>query len=307
MLVWALLTLLGPSWNHIFFEAPLRLPTSNAADASRVDFGFNVKHPDLLDPARVFDEPNPILNWLQSWLHPDEMYLAAAVRIRPGCTPAFPQKRTTFSCSRVLVSPWLQPPVLQQRLCYGQRGHQSVQRNTVMQKCTEGPESFADCDMQAPEAAPTNKEKSSVKYRLVVVIVSTLAVFVMFLATFPFLFILSFTLLGPIALGDTEDGVGGTEDTRGFFHRVHDVFLVMYWYVLADDSMQEGFYDDPRKFTDALLRTGVFDYPRLLPPGTSLNQKRLVIDDYVREFIGPMEPPRIVTPVKAVLSVVQYS
>ena len=85
------------------------------------------------------------------------------------------------------------------------------------------------------------------------------------------------------------------------------MFLVMYWYVLADDSMQEGFYDDPRKFTDALLRTGVFDYPRLLPPGTSLNQKRLVIDDYVREFIGPMEPPRIVTPVKAVLSVVQYS
>lgn len=150
--------------------------------------------------------------------------------------------------------------------------------------------------MQALKSEPAPKTQQSVTYRLIVILVSTLAVFVIFLISFPFLFVFTYTLMGPIAFGDTES------DARGFFDRVHDVFLAMYWYVRADGSLREGFYDNPQKFTDALLRTGVFQYPRLLPYDKTLNDKRIMIDDKIREFIGPVDTLQILTPVKAILS-----
>jgi hypothetical protein len=106
--------------------------------------------------------------------------------------------------------------------------------------------------------------------------------------------------MGPIARGGSPD-----LDERSFVHRVHDFFLATYWYIRADASVREGFYDDPITFTDALLRTGVFQHPRLPEmTGKTFDEKRILIDDHIREFIGQdsLESLRIVTPVKAVFS-----
>lgn len=134
-------------------------------------------------------------------------------------------------------------------------------------------------------------------YRAVVCFLTTVIVFTLFILLFPFLFVLSFVMHGAIGLG------GALElDDRGFFNRVHDVCLTMYWYVRTDSSLREGFYDSPEVFEAGLLITGVFQYPRLYP-GKTFSEKRQLIEDEIREHLGPLNPPLIVTPVKAIASI----